>query len=300
MVTNGWETFWSSTDSDEVLVNESGSNNATLEAFWRDHLALVSDRSRVIDVACGAGSVLRKIHQPPDLCVGVDVSISALRRVSETSKGAATVVADCSTLPFPSQSFDFVFSQFGVEYAGIPAFLECSRLLAPGGVLKFLVHCKESAIQRSVARDLATVQTILRAGFFDAAKQLTQALSSKIESEVQSAAERFNVAEAALRSEVPIAPTNFAGYAYLGYQKLLRQWNQYDPSDVLSWLTGMQVEAESAAERLSNMQDAALDDAKLTEINTALSHAQFPVLEKRAVAALDSDTWIAWELSQCI
>ena len=299
LATDGWDTFWSSATSDEVLVAADGQRNSTLDRFWREQLEQVAADARVIDVACGAGSVARQIVQNPALCVGVDLSINALSRLDQPEQGITPVAADSSSLPFPDQCFDFVFSQFGVEYAGIPGVLECSRILAPGGVLKFLSHCKDSSIQKSVARDLLNVNLTLTSNFFPAAVQLAQALSSGEQDQINAAAEVFNPAEQQVRSGAKIVPDNFAGYTYLGFQKLLRQWEQHEPEDVISWLHAMRHEAESAAARLTTMQSAALDGETLKEINQALSEAGLPLLEKREVASVETNMLLAWELSQC-
>jgi SAM-dependent methyltransferase len=105
--------------------------------------ALVSG-ARVLDAGCGRRSRLAGYRDRIADLVGVDIDGSACagNRALDT-----VVVADlCGRLPFPSGSFDLVYSNFVIEHLQAPAeaFAEWRRLLRSGGGLILLTSNRAS------------------------------------------------------------------------------------------------------------------------------------------------------------
>ncbi|AHI29076.1 malonyl-ACP O-methyltransferase BioC [Marinobacter similis] len=94
---------------------------------------------RILDLGCGTGWFTRKIEQRwPCQVTGVDLSPGMIGQASEQSGPAIEwLVADAESLPFPSDSFDVVFSNLMVQWCDDPrtVFAECQRVLRPGGRL---------------------------------------------------------------------------------------------------------------------------------------------------------------------
>lgn len=94
---------------------------------------------RILDLGCGTGWFTRKIAQTwPCQVTGVDLSPGMIKQASEWSEqGIELMVADAESLPFPSNSFDVVFSNLMVQWCDDPrtVFAECRRVLRPGGRL---------------------------------------------------------------------------------------------------------------------------------------------------------------------
>ena len=94
---------------------------------------------RILDLGCGTGWFTRKIEQSwPCEVTGVDLSPGMIGQASEQSGPAIEwLVADAESLPFPSDSFDVVFSNLMVQWCDDPrtVFAECRRVLRPGGRL---------------------------------------------------------------------------------------------------------------------------------------------------------------------
>ncbi|WP_286220360.1 malonyl-ACP O-methyltransferase BioC [Marinobacter apostichopi] len=94
---------------------------------------------RILDLGCGTGWFTRRIAQSwPCQVTGVDLSPGMIGQASEQSGPVVEwLVADAESLPFPSDSFDVVFSNLMVQWCDDPrtVFAECRRVLRPGGRL---------------------------------------------------------------------------------------------------------------------------------------------------------------------
>lgn len=105
---------------------------------------------RVLELGCGTGRLLARIHAP--VRIGVDISPAMLARARQ--RGLAVVAGDAEALPFADRSFDAVLAPRGLfRYLDYErAFRECARVLAPGG--RLAVH--QYAARTWSVRDLAS------------------------------------------------------------------------------------------------------------------------------------------------
>ena len=101
---------------------------------------------RVLDVGCGAGVDLARFAKGGARATGVDVSEEAVGlarlNLGQRQLSAGLCVGDGETLPFPADSFDFVFAHGVVQYArGDRAVVEeCRRVVKPGGTVFIQVY----------------------------------------------------------------------------------------------------------------------------------------------------------------
>lgn len=103
---------------------------------------------RVLDVGCGCGETTMAIARrvgPSGSAVGVDISAPMLERAREASRAAGIEnarfeLADAQTAALPEQSFDRLYSRFGVMFFGDPvaAFTNLRRALRSGAGLTFI------------------------------------------------------------------------------------------------------------------------------------------------------------------
>jgi len=104
----------------------------------------------VLEVGCGAGVDLVRFARGGAEVTGVDLAASAidLARANFEQQGLAGrfEVADGERLPFPDNSFDFVYAHGVVQYTADPQRLveECRRVLKPGGQAVFQVYNRVS------------------------------------------------------------------------------------------------------------------------------------------------------------
>lgn len=105
--------------------------------------------TRILDIGCGTGSLLRSIKGvwPGAALFGCDIALPMLREasgLSGVSRGPGSepdrlLGADCEELPFEDASFDMCVSNLAYQWAPDigQAFKEAGRVLRPGGLLYF-------------------------------------------------------------------------------------------------------------------------------------------------------------------
>ena len=145
------------------------------------HLAAPDEGDRVLDVACGTGSVARyaaPLVGPTGRVIGLDLNVDmlAIARAMPQREGVAIEwqEGNATALPFPDASFDRVCCQQGLQFfPDRPAALqEMCRVLVPGGRLALAVWrglehqpfyaALTEALERSVSPEAAAS---LRAAF---------------------------------------------------------------------------------------------------------------------------------------
>ena len=126
-------------------------------------------RASVLDVACGHGAVTG-IAVAAGRSAGIelearcaDYSQAAVDELCKRFPGVEGVACDAADMPWPDRHFDFVVSQFGIEYAGDAAFGEAARLVAEGGTLAALTHLQGGAIHAECADNFAVAQALREA-----------------------------------------------------------------------------------------------------------------------------------------
>ena len=99
---------------------------------------------RVLDIGCGTGGTTAELAHavgPNGSVLGVDISEPLVGAARAQGLGnAAFEVGDATTYSFEAQSFDLVFSRFGVMFFADPvaAFANIRRALRPSGRLVFI------------------------------------------------------------------------------------------------------------------------------------------------------------------
>jgi len=91
---------------------------------------------RILDAGCGKGRFARRLHESNALAeiVGLDISPEMLKFVPGGIRSAA---GSMTALPFPAETFDFVYATESLEHAVEieKAVSELCRVLKPGGRL---------------------------------------------------------------------------------------------------------------------------------------------------------------------
>ncbi len=173
--TPAWDNWWREGQ-------EGGAQDPTLRDYWQRVLEQTLTRPvRMLDLACGAGAVTaiaNSMRLPTGAtldCTCLDASADALAIVAQRLPGVHTLQASAASTGLGDASFDFIASQFGLEYAGTGAFAEAARLLAPGGQLVLIVHYREGAIDEESRTTCEAIAQTLELGVLDAFDALLQA-----------------------------------------------------------------------------------------------------------------------------
>ncbi|MGD8968896.1 MAG: class I SAM-dependent methyltransferase [Anaerolineae bacterium] len=104
--------------------------------------ALVAARldllTRVLDLGCGRGGVMERLHSRAGLVAGLDPDMISLREHRAAALASACGLAE--DLPYANHTFDLVCSSWVLEHLAEPqrAFIEVARALRPGGRFIFL------------------------------------------------------------------------------------------------------------------------------------------------------------------
>ena len=97
----------------------------------------INEDTRVLDIGCGHGDVLRDIYARTPHTYGVDPDADALKLNTIIQH---TAVGTAEALPFEDNFFDLAVSAFVLEHIDDPlsSFREIHRVLKPGGKVIFL------------------------------------------------------------------------------------------------------------------------------------------------------------------
>lgn len=134
-------------EANKLLYNKIADNYERIDGrrseqlfFWlRNKLKSISKdlrgQSKLLDIGCGSGFVLRAAQGLFDRLYGIDISHNILKKASKS--GDAVVCADVDFIPLKQESIDVV-----VLFATIHHFYDCKqmikeiyRILKPGGIL---------------------------------------------------------------------------------------------------------------------------------------------------------------------
>jgi len=101
--------------------------------------AKVSERMRVLDVACGSGVVAMHAARRGALVTGVDLAPRMVDLASRLNPGCTFREASVDSLPFDAGAFDAVVCAFGIGHFPDPplAVAECARVAREGSMCAF-------------------------------------------------------------------------------------------------------------------------------------------------------------------
>ena len=99
---------------------------------------LIQGNGRVLDLGCGRGGVLERLHAHAMHVVGLDPDVPSL--CEHRIPGIPLLCGQARSLPFADSSFDLVCCSWVLEHLVGPqrAFCEVARVLRPGGRFAFV------------------------------------------------------------------------------------------------------------------------------------------------------------------
>lgn len=310
-----WDAYWRDGGAPGHALTDS-SKAGVLDRFWTDALTAAFAASpvrRAADLACGSGAVASLVASvatrtgcaAPMLCC-VDWSAAAATTAAGRLGGAARPLsADLAALPFADGGLDLVVSQYGLEYAGEPAFREAARVLAPGGALIALVHDADGG----VAAECRATRALFEEASEIALTNLARAVFAAGDQADHAPRSAPALAEAMRRLQPGLA--RFAGLVARDNDTLAMQFlrqvrrdllimlarrRAYAPQDVFDWLAKIEKEITGYRDRMASMIEAARSASQIEEIAAIFSAAGYAVESPQRVLAEPAATSIGWAL----
>ena len=216
-----WARHWASGSPHSCAGSYGNTYGGAVAAFWRTVLADVPPGARTLDLATGAAALPRLFLEiAPQLSLvidAVDLAPTSPGWLASAESAARHIRyhGDISieALPFADGSFDFVVSQYGLEYAGVTARHEARRVLSRQGRAAFLLHHRDARPVQLADLDLAHLAWLqsddgLLAAAHDMVGPLARACTPEgrahlaTDRNAQARRERFNAAQGRLASRL--------------------------------------------------------------------------------------------------
>lgn len=305
-----WDNYWHSGPNDAAF-DGRGSRHPIVLSFWDEYFGALKgqyETPRIIDIASGNGAIVdcAKIAfggEPVDLTC-LDVSSSAISLVEQLFPGVHGIVADARSIPLDSGGYDIATSQFGIEYAGLDAIDEVTRLIAPGGQLALLLHNRAGGIYRRCSTSLKALETLQEIMFFPYAITLFEegfaAVRGADRKKYDAAGRQFQLVIRKVESIFDQHGRDVADGTIAKFLddilKVHGRIQYCDPSEVLDWLNKMQSEVQAFAGRMASMCDVAIDATVFDELCERIRTQEFEILRSNPLTDPEDDVAYAWAL----
>lgn len=308
-----WDRYWQGTW--QAAAHKDGSpQEVALEEFWREFFQAGAptasklkppSQPRLLDVACGNGAVIRHARQPlgdAAQCFALDYSHSALLNLQSRYPEVCCLAGDANHPALAAASFDWVVSQFGVEYAGSTAVTAIADLVAPGGQLALVLHLKDGEIYKECAHNQQVLLALQELNILELARAAFRAgyalnAGSGTVPDFKQAEQAFTPAvrglEQLLRRVGNEVADGLPKQLYRDIAAMYPQMSGYEETEVMAWLDGMVAELHAYTGRMASMVNVALDAASLEHHCQQLSKLGFSNV-RRDKLRIGSSAELAW------
>jgi ubiquinone/menaquinone biosynthesis C-methylase UbiE len=308
-----WDAFWRGHEK-AVSQQDIGARDPAPAHFWErffEHAFAGKPYASLLDVACGHGAVTgiavaaaRGNGMKLDAHCA-DYSQAAVGELCKRFPGVEGVACDAADMPWPDGRFDFVVSQFGIEYAGETAFSEAARLVANGGTLAALAHLAGGAIHAECAGNHAVAKTLRESRMMPLARQAFAAgfdlIAGRITDDQFQEADKqlapaVEAAKGLLREKGSQAAGGLLANLYRDIGHMYTRMQNYAPDEVFAWFDGMSAELVSYEGRMASMTDHALDESQVEAIGRTLTSLGLDVEAPQVLPLEESGGSAAWIL----
>lgn len=263
-----WDNYWQSRQGSNSGALAGVEHDEELAAFWTGALSPLAKERPLLDLACGAGTVLKHAAILGfQSLTGADYSPAAIEALRAALPAADGVICSADDTPFSDAAYTTIVSQFGLEYADVKAAAkEVSRLLAPGGQFIAVCHLEGGAIHAEVKAHHAACRTIDESGYIKQAKALFTAVFSGDRDAMLKAEDTMGPARQAVFGLVIPGRDSLAAHLTTGTAQLWDNRTKYALGDILGWLNGMDDQRAAFEARMASMMDAALSDSDASAV----------------------------------
>lgn len=307
---DSWNTYWQGT-SDVGAFTSGGASHPAISAFWEEFFNDAEqnyESPHIIDIASGNGAVvecaLTVFDTKPHEITSLDVSAAAVENINKRFPTVKGIVSDASAIPLKTGSFNIVTSQFGVEYAGHDAIIETARLVADGGTLVLLIHSDSGSIHQECLQSLDAIKRTQESQFIQCAFEMFdagfKAVRGADRTAYDNAAKKLAPAIGKLEEIMKQYGTHVAGDTisrlYNDVDQIHQRIQHYEPEDILNWLQKMDEELVAYAERMSSMDQSAMNSSSFEELKSDLQTLNFSIENSGSLLVPEHNLPMAWVL----
>ncbi len=170
-----WDRYWAYGYLHSCSGLHEGNYRGAIAAHWQRRFAECPDGSRILDLATGNGALaLMALEAADERGVSFDITASDLAAIDPPAQAsdpdrAARLArirfwarTPAEELAAADAAFDFVCSQFGLEYSDLERALpELARVLVPGGGLSAVMHHTDSVLVQPAADEIAQMDYVV-------------------------------------------------------------------------------------------------------------------------------------------
>jgi SAM-dependent methyltransferase len=309
-----WHMYWKGISGANQPVR-GGATDPVFTEFWTQFFAreLSGERpARVLDLACGDGAVTQtavsagqKLGSGEITPYCLDYSRFAVLETLKQFSNTLGVSADAAQMPFISEAFDIVASQFGLEYADPGAIREVARTLAKSGLLVCVLHKRDGALYKECHLELTATQELqdsqimeLANNHFGAFFRMISGSGSRPEFEAT-----WRLLTPAVRRVENMIRTRgqhaAGGLIYIIYQKLAwmnEHLRENSPESIETWMKQMDEELEAYSGRMISMLNAALGEQQFKALTDKLTSEGLIVESSGILCMARNREAVAWTL----
>lgn len=277
MSADSWDNFWKHSAKEQSMPC-FGAQTDVLKHAWdklfEENLTSISS-GKVLDIACGDGTLISRFAEAKERSFQLfacDYSYSACLDAFNRNVAISSVCCDSANLPFESETFDIILSQYGIEYAGQHAFFEALRCLKPGGELVTICHALNGSIFKECTENANAAERFLSSGILNQGKSLF-AVAGEVMSGKRDKADFVEEDRAFSKTVMKckalfdeVSPQICGGYLFKVYSELGQMFSQiqsYKTQDVLDWIDKTQAEVVAYQSRMFSMTQSAMSQRSL-------------------------------------
>lgn len=308
---DSWDSYWRGAESSGAFTSREA-GHPLVHSFWSHYFSHVRDdwegAPKIVDIASGNGAVVEcAISTFADNAASftcLDVSESAIGMIEKRFPLVHGIVANAADMPLETESFDVVTSQYGIEYAGLSAFAEATRLVAPSGELALLMHHRDGLIYAQCDSSFRAISKLQSSEFIAKCLAMFETGFDELKGGQKGPYTAAGRALAPAIQEVESIMSEFGNQVadstvlklYRDVREVHANMARYESSDVLSWLEKMQREVATYKARMESMCNVAIDVPQFKRLCESTTANHFEILRAEPLSQTDEEQPLAWAL----
>ncbi|PKI17095.1 class I SAM-dependent methyltransferase [Colwellia sp. 12G3] len=281
-----WNDYWSQGHKTSFGGTFINGYEGIIKNIWEDYFDSLRDNSQVLDLCTGNASLLRLAQNSQHRIRGISFTGVDYAQIDTTDGfgGQAGINLifgiNIEKLPFENKIFNYVISNFGIEYSDLSqSVAEASRVLLSGGELQFVCHCHDSILIKSNRHELEMlIQMFCPSDVLDNLTELIDALTDREVNNPQKSAEQIMKFQEACKIAERVRLELNESITYMA-DTFKKPFQESDFIGFLRYLLNSQCEDKQQALSLFKA-DLHSHKARLTAmINSALTKEQLATLK---------------------